>query len=219
MRQREAVQSDNGPERRLHDAFLIAPAAIANRRTANLAKRQRPTANFPKMGIAKCQPISREPNDRKVAQKGPLATSHSPLATSISNRELTMRQASASRASAQQRTTRGICSAISNRELTMRRASASRASAPRRTMRGISPLSNRELFGLEISQLVENKHPRPILIANFEPNDFFDFRAFVSAALLPRGAKARRAGFRLSLGARELAGRSRKSSQRSGCSK
>jgi hypothetical protein len=184
MRQREAVQSDNGPERRLHDAFLIAPAAIANRRTANLAKRQRPTANFPKMGIAKCQPISREPNDRKVAQKGPLATSHSPLATSISNRELTMRQASASRASAQQRTTRGICSAI----------------------------SNRELFGLEISQLVENKHPRPILIANFEPNDFFDFRAFVAAAF-------RRAGFRLSLGARELAGRSRKSSQRSGCSK
>jgi hypothetical protein len=102
---------------------------------------------------------------------------------------------------------------ISNCELTMRRASASRASAPRRTMRGIcSPLSNRELLGLEILQLAENKHPRPVLIANFEPNDFFDFRAFVAAAF-------RRAGFRLSLGARELAGRSRKSSQRSGCSK
>ncbi len=213
MRQREAVQSDNGPERRLHDAFLIAPAAIANRQTANLAKRQRPTANFPKMGIAKCQPISREPNDRKVAQKGPLATCHSPLTSRISNRELTMRRASASRASALRRTTRGICSAISNRELTLRRASASRASAQHRTTRGIcSALSNRELLVLEILQLAENKHPRPILIANFEPNDFFDFRAFVAAAF-------RRAGFRLSLGARELAGRSRKSSQRSGCSK
>ncbi len=184
MRQREAVQSDNGPERRLHDAFLIAPATIANRQTANLAERQRPTANFPKMGIAKCRPISRGPKDGPIAQKGPLATRHSPQTTSISNRELTMR-----------------------------RASASRASAPRRTMRGIcSPLSNRELLGLEILQLAENKHPRPVLIANFEPNDFFDFRAFVAAAF-------RRAGFRLSLGARELAGRSRKSSQRSGCSK
>jgi len=35
----------------------------------------------------------------------------------ISNRELTMRPASASRASALRRTTRGICSAFSNREL------------------------------------------------------------------------------------------------------
>ena len=35
----------------------------------------------------------------------------------ISNRELTMRRASASRASALRRTTRGICSALSNREL------------------------------------------------------------------------------------------------------
>ncbi len=79
---------------------------------------------------------------------------------SISNRELTMRRASASRAqrgicsaadfakgtSAPSRVTRpacrqrAICSALSNRELTMRRASASRA------QRGIcSALSNREL--------------------------------------------------------------------------
>jgi hypothetical protein len=184
MRQREAVQSDNGPERRLHDAFLIASAAIANRQTANLAERQRPTADFPKMGIAKCRPISLEPKDGTVAQKDLLATCNSPLATSISNRELTML-----------------------------RASASRVSTPRRTMRGIcSAHSNRELLVLEILQLAENKHPRFVLIANFEPNDFFDFQAFVAAAL-------RRAGFRLSLGARQPAGRSEKSSQRSGCSK
>ena|ERR1700733_4149576 len=37
-------------------------------------------------------------------------------------------------------------------------------------------ISNRELLGLEISQLVENKHPRPVLIANFEPNDFLVFQ-------------------------------------------
>jgi hypothetical protein len=153
MRQREAVQSDNGPERRLHDAFLIASAAIANRQTANLAERQRPTADFPKMGIAKCRPISLEPKDGTVAQKDLLATCNSPLATSISNRELTMR---------------AVCAPDDSAE---RRASASRASAQQRTTRGIcSALSNRELLGLEILQLAENKHPRPVLIANFEPN-------------------------------------------------
>ena len=79
----------------------------------------------------------------------------------ISNRNLTMRPASASRlrrahlakgASEPRRTTRGICSTFSNRELTMRRASASRASALRRTTRGIcSAISNREPNLLEPS--------------------------------------------------------------------
>jgi hypothetical protein len=32
-------------------------------------------------------------------------------------------------------------------------------------------VSNRELLGIEILQLAENKRPRPVLIANFEPND------------------------------------------------
>jgi hypothetical protein len=120
MQQREAVQSANRTERRLHDAFLSTPFAIANRRTLNLAERHRPTANFPKMALAKYRLISREPKDGTVAQKGPLATCHSPLATSI---------------------------------------------------------SNRELLGLEILQLAENKHHRPVLIANFEPNDFVVFQA------------------------------------------
>jgi len=39
------------------------------------------------------------------------------------------------------------------------------------------PISNRELLGLEILQLAENKHHRPVLIANFEPNDFVVFQA------------------------------------------
>jgi hypothetical protein len=93
-------------------------------------------------------------------------------------------------ASAPRPKTRGIYSALSNREPTMRavcapdgpaerRASPSRlprrhwamgASAPRLETRGIySALSNRELLGLEILQLIENKHHRPVLIANFEP--------------------------------------------------
>src|SRR3984957_8365614 len=108
----------------------------------------------------------------------------------FSNRELTLRAGCASDgpaegrallsrsprahlakgASAPRPKTRGIYSALSNREPTMRPASASRTSAPRRTTRGIcSALSNRELLGLEILQLVENKHHRPVLIANFEP--------------------------------------------------
>jgi hypothetical protein len=123
-------------------------AALTSHSFLRTLERHRPTANFPKMGIAKYRPISPEPENRTVAQKGPLATCHSPLSTSISNRELTMRRASASRASAPQRTTRGIC----------------------------SPLSNRELLGLEILQLAENKHPRPVLIANFEPNHFVVFQ-------------------------------------------
>jgi hypothetical protein len=89
-----------------------------------------------------------------------LATRHSRLVTRISNRERTMRRASASRASSPLRTTRGICSA----------------------------LSNRELLGLEILQLAENKDRQPVLIANFEPNYFPAFRAYVAAAF-------RRAGF------------------------
>jgi len=88
-------------------------------------------------------------------------------------------------ASGPRRTPRGICSARPNRDLTMlvcapdgtgalsrspRAYLANDASAPRRTPRGIcSPFSNRELLGLEILQLVENKHHRPVLIANFEP--------------------------------------------------
>jgi hypothetical protein len=35
-----------------------------------------------------------------------------------------------------------------------------------------SPISNRELVGFEMLQLIENKHLRPILSANFEPNPF-----------------------------------------------
>ena len=37
-------------------------------------------------------------------------------------------------------------------------------------------ISDRELLGLEILQLAENKHPRPVLIANFEPNHFLVFQ-------------------------------------------
>jgi len=38
-------------------------------------------------------------------------------------------------------------------------------------------ISNRELLGLEILQLTENKGQRPVLIANFEPNRFLVFQA------------------------------------------
>jgi len=36
----------------------------------------------------------------------------------------------------------------------------------------LSRLSNRELLGLEFPQLADNKRSQPVLIANFEPNDF-----------------------------------------------
>jgi hypothetical protein len=38
-------------------------------------------------------------------------------------------------------------------------------------------ISNRELLGLEILQLAQNKHHQPVLIANFEPNHFPFFQA------------------------------------------
>src|SRR5580704_15529891 len=89
-------------------------------------------------------------------------------------------------ASPPSRTMRGKCSPRSNSESTVRRASPSRlprrhwatgASAPRLETRGIySALSNREPLGLEILQLVENKHHRPVLIANFEPSCTRHFR-------------------------------------------
>jgi hypothetical protein len=63
---------------------------------------------------------------------------------------------------------------ISNREPTMRRASEPRASSVKRGV--CSPVSNREPLGLESPQLSDNKGPRPILIANFEPNDLSAIR-------------------------------------------
>ncbi len=43
-------------------------------------------------------------------------------------------------------------------------------------------ISNRELLGLEILQLAENKRQRSLLIANFEPNQRSAFYAYVAAA-------------------------------------
>ena len=43
----------------------------------------------------------------------------------------------------------------------------------------IREISNRELVGLEVPQDFENKHRRPALIENFEPNHCFNFRASV----------------------------------------
>jgi hypothetical protein len=73
----------------------------------------------------------------------------------------------------------------------------------------ITGISNRELLELEILQLAENKHHRPVLIAKRESNRFVDFQAYVAAAFW-------RIGFPLSLAARELAGQPAKSTQRSG---
>jgi len=57
------------------------------------------------------------------------------------------------------------------------------------------PVSNRELSELEIPQRAENKHRPTVLIENFEPNHYSNFRAFVAAAFLPRGMRGRRAQF------------------------
>jgi hypothetical protein len=59
----------------------------------------------------------------------------------------------------------------------------------------IAVISNRELLVLENLQLIENKHRQPVLIENFEPNSAPSFRPFSTAALLPTGAKASRAGY------------------------
>jgi len=59
----------------------------------------------------------------------------------------------------------------------------------------ITVVSNRELLVLEIPQLIENKHRRPVLIENFEPNSAPGFRPVATAAFLSRGAKASRAVF------------------------
>jgi hypothetical protein len=123
-----------------------------------------------------------------IAQFLPSALAHP---YGISNRDLTMRPASASRLtrahlakgpSAPRRTTQGLCSAISNRELTMRRASASRASAPRRTTRGIcSAFSSSGLpanLGGNNSQLLPQNLPqirkwsRPLLTGSALQTEF-----------------------------------------------
>jgi hypothetical protein len=114
-------------------------------------------------------------------------TKEGPLVTRISNRELTMRV---------------VCAPAGPAE---RRASASR---PNSVMRGIRfALFNRELLELEILQLAENKHRRPVLIANFEPIHRAGFRAFVAAAF-------RRATFLF-----QSSGHPRESAQREGLSK
>jgi hypothetical protein len=69
------------------------------------------------------------------------------------------------------------------------------------------PISNRELLGLEILQLAENKHRRPVLIANFEPYHRASFRAFVTGDF-------RRAAF-----IRQFPGQVRESGRRKGLRK
>ena len=49
---------------------------------------------------------------------------------------------------------------------------AAAAPAPAATRGTYPTFSNRELLGLEFPQLADNKRPHPVLIANFEPNDF-----------------------------------------------
>ncbi len=92
-----------------------------------------------------------------------------------SNRELTMRRASASRASAPRRTTRGICSAISNRELELLEPSLTYRKQTK------APSSNRELstnLGRNNSQLLPPNLPqickwsRPLLIDSALPIEF-----------------------------------------------
>jgi hypothetical protein len=113
---------------------LEPSVTLRKQRTANCSNRQK--IQFYKNEISTQQPCSSARTHLSSGESGP----------HISNRELTMRRASAFRAS---NATRGICFA----------------------------LSNRELLGLEILQLIENKSPRPVLIANFEPNHFPFFQA------------------------------------------
>ncbi len=119
MRQSETVRggAEEGDEQSRRGSW--SDAVRPSQSFLQTLERHRRTANFPKMGTAKYRLISREPKDGTIAQKGPLATCHSPLITGI---------------------------------------------------------SNRELFGLEILQLAENKGQRPVLIANFEPNHFLVFQ-------------------------------------------
>jgi hypothetical protein len=87
-----------------------------------------------------------------IAQFLPSALAHP---YGISNRELTMRRASASRASALRRTTRGICSAISNRELELLEPSLTYRKQT------TAPNSNRELPTKRNSQSSQVLSPLP----------------------------------------------------------
>jgi hypothetical protein len=87
-----------------------------------------------------------------IAQFLPSALAHP---YGFSNRELTMRPASASRASALRRTTRGICSAISNRELELLEPSLTYRKQT------TAPNSNRELPTKRNSQSSQVLSPLP----------------------------------------------------------
>jgi hypothetical protein len=116
--------------------------------------------------------------NRQIAELTSLVTLRKQITVNCSNRQkkhagkhqiLTQKLHASSKTSSSA-PTQPSDSRISNRELTMRRASAFRAS---NATRGICfALSNRELLGLEILQLAENKRHRHVLIANFEPNLF-----------------------------------------------
>ena len=93
----------------------------------------------------------------------------------ISNRELTMRPASASRASALRRTTRGICSAFSNREPELLEPSLTHRKQT------TPPSSNRELSTKRNSQSSQVLSPiqpqiykwsRPLLTESALPTEF-----------------------------------------------
>jgi hypothetical protein len=112
--------------------------------------------------------------------------SNPPLCQVISNRELTMRRASASRASAPRRTTRGVCSALSNREPRLLEPSLTHRKQT------VAPRSNRELSTNQCScnsRLTGASFPdvlpcRAQYLAGF-PRASFAKGSICSGALLP----------------------------------
>jgi hypothetical protein len=95
---------------------------------------------------------------------------------------------------------KSICDglALLGLELDSLSAQATRASAPSCPVDGtITVISNRELLVLETPQVAENKHRRPVLIENFEPNSAPSFRPLATAAFSPREVKGSRAAFPL----------------------
>ena len=107
-----------------------------------------------------------------IAQFLPSALGHP---YGISNRELTLRPASASRASAPRRTTRGICSAFSNREPELLEPSLTYRKQK------TAPSSNRELLTKRNSQSSQVLSPippqiykwsRPLLTGTAPPTEF-----------------------------------------------
>jgi hypothetical protein len=190
-----AVQSEKVAEKGSQGAFLIDPAGIRKRSAASHK------AGVDKAAIGQSRDRSSSVDARTPQSQVQLLSGASHFRSKLNRQtpelEITLSFRKQRSANCSNRQKIQICKSgnPSSTFATPSRQMLSRGLAQCVFLERNRPISNRELLGLEIPQLAENKHRRAVLIENFEPNPFSGYQPYVPSAFLPRETKGKRAAF------------------------